>query len=139
MGQRSSDLSLKPGCSESLLKCCLVPLCILLPGKHFTFLLPIRSTRGPQPGIAVDDPEKSIEDKPEFALESDPWHQLRQVLAGVLALVAGLYDAWIMGSARGFDISFDTVLVLTGLYLISGASSLMSLTKSRPSSGVPQK
>lgn len=58
-------------------------------------------------------------------LPSDTFHQVRQILAGVLSLAAGLYDAWIEGHNGGFDISFDTILVLTGLYLISGAKGLM--------------
>lgn len=135
MGPNGDNQSSKDGDSAVPRKCSLVLQSIPSPGTHFVSLPPTPDIPGLQPSTAVDDPEKPSEDKPEFALESDPWHQLRQVLAGVLALIAGLYDAWIMGSARGFDISFDTVLVLTGLYLISGASSLMSLTKSRPSAG----
>lgn len=58
-------------------------------------------------------------------LPSDKWHQIRQVVAGLMAFGAGLYDAWVEGQNRGFDISFDTVLILTGLYLISGAEGLL--------------
>lgn len=65
-------------------------------------------------------------------LPSDKWHQIRQVGAGLLSFAAGLYDAWVQGRNSGFDISFDTVLILTGLYLISGAEGLLPEKFKRP-------
>lgn len=76
-------------------------------------LPPPPSTPGPPQPVGLEE------------LPSDIFHQLRQILAGLLALAAGLYDAWVEGHNGGFDVSFDTILVLTGLYLISGAKGLM--------------
>lgn len=71
------------------------------------------------------------EEKPN-GMPSDLAHQVRQVAAGLLAFGAGLYDAWAKGTHEGFDISFDTVLILTGLYLISGVQTLAPGQAAKP-------
>jgi hypothetical protein len=68
----------------------------------------------------------------EEALPADLPHQARQVIAGLLALVVGVYDAWWKGADhQGFDISFDTVLLMTGLYLISGVKGIAPISEKK--------
>ena len=65
-------------------------------------------------------------------LATDLPHQARQVIAGLLALIVGVYDAWWKGvEHQGFDISFDTVLLMTGLYLISGVKGIAPISEKK--------
>lgn len=88
----------------------------------------------PAPIIEPDDidPDTVL---PREAAAAHLRHWYREPLAGALALIIGVGDAWFFGRDAGLTSSIDEILVFGGVVLIAGSRRLFGATPPTVSGG----